>query len=126
MKVLMDRARAAAEDARILIEAGRSNGAVSRAYYAMFYAARAALRSIDPELDHAKTHATVLRRFSRHAVLEKGVDADLGRLLRQAYEVRQDADYDGPGISIEQARRIVANADRFIAAMTVFIGSSPP
>lgn len=40
---LLGRARRAAQSARILLSAGDLNGAVNRAYYAMFYAAHAAL-----------------------------------------------------------------------------------
>ena len=56
-----------------------------------------------------------------HVVLKRGADKALGRLLRQGFDVRQDADYDGPSISIERARRAVENADQFIAAIEQFL-----
>jgi uncharacterized protein (UPF0332 family) len=43
MDDLLKRARQAAQSARTLLESGDPNGAVNRAYYAMFYAAHAAL-----------------------------------------------------------------------------------
>ena len=68
MKVMWDKAVVAARSARALHDLGDFAGAVNRAYYAMFCAARAALRSVDPDLDTAKTHGTVIRRFGWHIV----------------------------------------------------------
>ena len=123
MSDLIERARVAVKDARILLEAGSPQGAISRAYYSMFHAARAALRAIDPELNRAKTHATVLRRFSRHVIVEQRQAAELGRQLRTAFELRQFADYDGPDVSMAQARIAVENAETFLDELIVFIGT---
>jgi uncharacterized protein (UPF0332 family) len=49
----MDQARDRAEIARMLVASGRLEGAVSAAYYAMLYAARAALSERD---EYARTH----------------------------------------------------------------------
>ena len=88
MTGLMSRSQSALTEARVLLNAGLSNGAVSRAYYAMFFAARAALKSIDPDLEQAKTHATLLRRFSRHVIKEHGADAKLSSMIRKAFDLR--------------------------------------
>ncbi len=59
----MGKARRAAKSARALAASGDAEGAINRAYYAMFDAARAVLHHIDPASAAAKTHSTVLRRF---------------------------------------------------------------
>lgn len=123
MSDLVERAHQAVRDARILLEADSPQGAISRAYYAMFHAARAALRAIDPELERAKTHATVLRRFSRHVVVEHAQAAELGRQLRKAFELRQSADYDGPDVSKAQAQMAVESAEQFLGELIEFIGN---
>lgn len=63
----------AGKSARLLLEAGDTNGAVNRAFFAMFDGARAALAVVDPELAKAKTHATIIQRFGQHVVGGPGV-----------------------------------------------------
>ena len=60
----------------------------------MFYAARAALATVDAKLLKTKSHATIIRRFGKHVVEERGFDRSLGRLFAQAEIVRVGADYD--------------------------------
>ena len=44
--------------------------------------------------EQLRRHATVLRQFSLHFVGKHGFDADAGRMLRRAGDVRIVADYD--------------------------------
>lgn len=124
MREIWRKAKSAAEEARILLDAGRPDGAVSRAYYAMFDAARVALALSSPELADAKTHATILRRFSRHLVVTGKLDVTHGRALRRAFELRLLADYDAPSIPLAVARTIVDDADRLLDAISVLAGKS--
>jgi uncharacterized protein (UPF0332 family) len=111
------KAEAAARGAHMLLEAGDTDGAVSRAYYAMFDAARTALGIVDPALAEAKTHATVLRRFSKHVVKDKGMDASLGRSLNKASAARFSADYEQEPIDMVEATEIVNSMDAFLSAL---------
>ena len=122
MRDVRTKAKSAADQARILLDAGRPDGAASRAYYAMFDAARVALATIAPELAEAKTHATILRRFSKHIVLERNLDSELGRMLRRAFEARLLADYQGPSVPKERAALMVDEEERFIAAIAALLG----
>lgn len=88
----------------------------------MFYAARAGLACVDQELAQSKTHATIIRRFSKHIVADGALNPELARIFRRAFEVRQDADYDGPGPTLERAGKVVESMDHFIAAPVDFIG----
>lgn len=84
MNELWSKARVAKSSARLLLNAGDTDGAVSRAYYAMFDAARVALAAVDAKLAIAKTHQTIIRRFGRHMVIDHGFDPSLGRALNVA------------------------------------------
>jgi uncharacterized protein (UPF0332 family) len=113
----------AAKSARILLAAGDGDGAVSRAYYAMFDAARAALESIDPDLAAARTHATIIRRFGKHVVLNRGLDPSLGRHLNTAEVVRLAADYERIPIDLDEAREIIEGMERLLSAVAGLLGT---
>ena len=94
MSALWTKSRGAARSARLLLEAGDPDGAVNRAYYAMFGAARAALSTVRSALAHSKKHSTIVRRFDRHLVAERGFDRALGRgFLNRQRHARWVADY---------------------------------
>jgi uncharacterized protein (UPF0332 family) len=71
--------------ARTLLRAEDSEGACNRAYYAMFNATHAALRSagIDEPEGGYKTHGGLIGAFGKHLVLGAQVDRDLGRTLNE-------------------------------------------
>lgn len=126
MSALWNKAGAAARTARRNLADGDADAAVNRAYYAMFGAARAALRQIDPQLIRAKRHATILNRFSQHVVRDRGFDPRLGRAIYEAFEARSLADYDDGEISIslEEARRLLDLMDEFLLAVAGLIQES--
>ena len=107
----------AAGSARILLAQGDADGAVSRAYYAMFDAARAALESLDADLAVAKTHATIIRHFGKHIVVDQGLDPSLGRLLNTAEVLRIAADYERKQIDIAEAKEILDGMEKFLSAV---------
>ena len=117
MKDYRRQAKLSARTAHLALEAGDVVSALSRAYYAMFDGARAMLAVTDPEFASAKTHATVLRRFSKHIVKEGGFDRKYSRMLRKAFEIRQLSDYDADPPAAGQAAEILQMMDDFIAAV---------
>jgi uncharacterized protein (UPF0332 family) len=88
---LLGRARRAAQSAQILLSAGDLNGAVIRAYYAMFYAAHAALEHQGVEIASSK-HGTLVGRFGEHLVKTGLLPRTLGASLSAMLELRQRAD----------------------------------
>ncbi len=116
----------AAVDARMLLEAGRTDGAVSRAYYAMFDGARAALEIVKPDLPFAKTHSAIINRFSFHVVVGTGMDPVVGRYLNAAETLRIFADYDRATVAADEAATAVQRMDLFLAAVAQVIGEQPP
>ncbi len=124
---LMTKARIACESARALLERQDSDGACNRAYYAMFDAARAALMATNAEipLNIGKTHSGVLTAFSQHLVKNGPVPRDIGRLLKQAEELRLVADYSGDSITLDDARALVEKAESFVDTLASILNAPP-
>ena len=100
--------------ARLALEAGFAAVAVSAAYYAMLYAARAALSERDA---YAKTHAGVWTLFSERFVASGQFDAELAARARRAAQLRERGDYEAARISADEAATVVEDAARFVAAI---------
>lgn len=115
MSDLWPKALEAAGDARELLLIGRATGATSRAYYAMFNAARALLVArAGIDVREVKTHGGALKLFHEH-IIKRGLIADeLGRALRDAFAVRTNADYSPDLIDLDEAKRIVELMDELI------------
>lgn len=108
------------EEARVLLAAGKPNGAVSRAYYAMFHTAEAALL-VQLGLEFS-SHAAVQAAFGKHFVKTGRLPRRLHRLLTKALEARQEADYElATGFSLEEARARVAEAEEFLTGVRPLI-----
>ncbi len=116
------KAIAAAGTARVALQLGDGDGAISRAYYAMFDAARAALEAIDPELAEAKSHTGIIGRFGQHVLIGRGLDRELGRMLNTAEDLRIAADYDRKPVAMEEARITIERMERFLVAVEAFLG----
>lgn len=98
--------------ARKLTVDGYYNDAVSKAYYAMFYASRALLLAVgqDPH-----KHTGVVSLFGEHFVKTGKADAKFGRTLAVAKRLREESDYDErKHATKEEAEQAVADADEFI------------
>lgn len=107
--------------AEALIELGDYESAVSRSYYAMFYAARAVLgeRGIEP-----RTHAGVVSEFGRVFVKSGEVERVHLAALSRALNDRLLAEYDEElTFSAEQAERVRASAERFVGLVRGLLGS---
>jgi uncharacterized protein (UPF0332 family) len=122
--VFWEKGRVTARTARLLLEAGDSDGAVNRAYFAMFHVARAVLAQLDEELARTKRHATVIGRFGRHIVKEGGLSADFGRALSLAFDLRTVADYEPVVVDASEAQEAVESAEAFLGALFARAGRS--
>lgn len=111
--VFIDRAKDALEEARILMDAGHFDGAASRCYYAVFYAASALLATIG--LDFA-SHRAVIAAFGKEFVHTGKVEAKYHRTLIDAYDLRQRADYTArPLTDPQDVREAYTSAMEFVA-----------
>jgi uncharacterized protein len=86
----LGRADTCLKEARALHEASLPYGAASRAYYAVFHAARALLFSAGVE---ATTHKGTVALLGQHFVRAGLLSAGMGRLVSRMQRDREDADY---------------------------------
>ena len=110
----MATARARLAEARDVLAQGHLAGAASAAYYAMLYAARAALSERDL---YAKTHAGVWSSFSETFVATGDFGEDLARRARRAKRVRELGDYEAKPPPRDRAEQLVATANEFVEAV---------
>ena len=98
--------------ASYLLEGGYSNDAVSRAYYAMFYAARALLASRDM---YPKGHKGLIIQFGLECVKKGLIEESYGRSLAHAKDRREFFDYSAEAqVAPEEAARMVEDARAFV------------
>jgi uncharacterized protein (UPF0332 family) len=107
------------DHARQIFDIDLYDDAISRAYYAMFYAAKAALLSEGLEL---RKHSAAVAKFRELFVITGRVEADYLRYLGRAQSARERSDY-APFFpsSREDALEILATAETFIAKMSKII-----
>ena len=113
-KEFYDRARERLKGANKILEQGEYAIAVGAAYYAMLYAARAALSECDL---YAKTHRGTWNIVRQTLVTDGALDAELVSDAWRLAELRERADYDALIVEREQAERAVDAAERFLAAV---------
>jgi len=85
------RADKALRSAKLLLEHGELEDATSRAYYAMFHAAKAILFSKGLE---ARTHKGTMILFGEHIVNKGILTEEYADALRKAFDLRQKSDYE--------------------------------
>lgn len=116
----MDSAQSRLRGARHALEAGDNDFAISGAYYAMLYAARAAL-SEDEE--HARTHRGTWHVFRRRYVATDAFDDSLFALAQQAQKAREQGDYEAVTHDADAAQLYVRGAGEFVAAVERMLAS---
>jgi uncharacterized protein (UPF0332 family) len=62
-----------------------------------------------------KTHNGLIAAFSRHYVKEQHVGVEIGAILSRLQQLRLVADYTLEPIPLDDAKRAIAEAERFIA-----------
>jgi len=105
--------------AKKLLELGEYEDAVSRAYYCIFHAAKAALAS---ENLFPRTHEGTIREFGLRFVKEKKLPKELGIIFSDARSLRETADYvTKPIVGLEDAKWAVEAAERFLKYMSDYL-----
>ena len=107
------------EDARIMFKHGRYKNALNRAYYAIFHAIRA-VTALDG-FDSSK-HSGVIAFFNASYVKTEIFPKDLSRIIREASENREKADYlDFFIASKAEAKKQIDRAEEFTEAIRGFL-----
>ncbi len=107
------------EEAKSMLESGFLNGAVNRAYYAMFTAVHAALF---PHGILAKSHSGAHNKF-RELYLKNGLlPKELNQMLSAVFELRQEVDYDFEIMEDKEvAKEAVGYAEHFCTSINEFL-----
>jgi uncharacterized protein (UPF0332 family) len=109
---LIAKAKMSMDAAKSLLRDGFSDFSISRAYYAMFYAAEALLLS--KNLSFSK-HSAVISAFGKEFVKTGKISVDLQNYLLDAFDLRHKGDYGPIGsISEAKARELLKQAEEFI------------
>lgn len=120
VRLYLERARLDLRAAQANLDEGFYGVAISRAYYAMFYAVSGLLASRG--LARSK-HSAVHAAFGEHFVKTGLIEAQYLRHLIEALDARSDADYDAAfagdaacaGSAIANAKDFVARVERFLS-----------
>jgi uncharacterized protein (UPF0332 family) len=114
-QALVRKSERALKVAKLALNAGDNDSAVSRSYYAMFDIARAAiLRAGVTEDRLPRTHSGVIEAFRIHAVQSGQIDRQLATQLSRAESLRIKADYTGTEIELAEATEVVQKAELFV------------
>ena len=119
IQALIEKARRYLRSAELLIQDGDYDSAVSRAYYAMFYVAEAALITKGMTFT---SHKAVISAFGQYFVKTGIFDKRMGRDLNIIFGERQLGDYESNfSISKDNARRTFESARVFVDQITAWL-----
>jgi len=111
--------KGAFKEANLLCEEGLCYGAISRAYYSMFYLTQAVLTTKDLS---RKKHSAVISAFAEHFIKQGLLSKDLHSKIRQAFDERNVADYEVEILkSEEDSIEILKYALEFSEQVTPFL-----
>lgn len=115
------RAREEVLAAQMLAGAGFGAAAVSRAYYAAFYAAEVARLALG---ETRSKHSGVVSALGQVAIKQHGVDPQAGRLLRSLFDRRSQADYGLVGVPMAEADIAAVDAERVVSIIEAWIATT--
>ena len=116
---LIERAAKYVRSADILLNEGDYESCVSRAYYAMFYTAEAALLTKGLTFS---SHKGVISAFGKHLIQTGEMPKEMSRELHRAFEKRQLSDYEFTFvIAREEAEEILVAAGDFVRAVRDYL-----
>jgi uncharacterized protein (UPF0332 family) len=118
IRSLMHRAHRSLRAARNLFGDGDHDFAVSRAYFAMFHAATAALLARD--IKRSK-HSGVIAAFGQYLVKNGPFRTTDQKTLQAAFRDRTEGDYAGSFPSADEVEHRIAEATGFVAAVVEFL-----
>ena len=122
-----ERALESSRTAHAVFALGDMNGAVNRAYYAMFEVAWEAVSTVDPSFLDIKSHAELVRQFSKVFVLSGAVSPELGRAFSNARGARWAADYSGEATGKDEATEMLQVMDKLLSEIErVVLGVKSP
>jgi uncharacterized protein (UPF0332 family) len=115
LKLATDDLRAASDN----LQLGHLRVAVSRAYYAMFYATTALLGRSGV---WRSKHQGIIAAFGEHFVKPGLIEPEYGRILNDAFHARLDSDYAPyPHLDLPAVEQLVQQAQAFVERLSVLL-----
>jgi uncharacterized protein (UPF0332 family) len=123
---LLDKADRALSSARLLLDAGDTDGATNRAYYAMFDAATAAVQKLGGGdlRNPPKTHSGLISAFGQYLVQPGKAAVEMGRAFNRIHELRMSADYLAEPVATDKAAQAINDAAQFVQTLRALLSSS--
>lgn len=122
VEVSLLRAEKALKSAKLLMEHGQLEDTASRAYYAMFHAAKAILFT---KAVKAKTHRGTISQFGKHLVKKGSLSEEYADMLRKAFDLRQKSDYElYAELDKETVEETLNNAEKFVEKIKELLNAS--
>jgi hypothetical protein len=119
VQVIMKHAYTCLSEAETLSRENWYGGATNRAYYTIFSAASALLRSKDL---YANTHSGLSHTLNLYFVRTNLLKARMNNLLSQSFGLRQTVDYDFSHLATqEEAERSIEYAKEFLLYTEVYL-----
>ena len=117
---LMDQAREHLTDAAFLIEEReRVRGSMELVYYAIFYAAEAALLRMGTSV---KSHSGLIQQFSLKLIKPGAIERDYVTMLARAFDARQKTTYVfAEDQSLDQVKARYQDATQFVARIERYL-----
>jgi uncharacterized protein (UPF0332 family) len=109
---MLQKAQRALQTARLNLDDGDSDAAVSRSYYAVFYATWAMFAAAGA--NRPKTHSGTIAEFGRRFVKDGPLDNATGAILSRLENLRNYADYTLEDITSEKAEIALREAETFV------------
>lgn len=108
------------QSAQILLDNDLEEDAISCGYYAVFYAAKAALLVNDIVV--IKSHRALRNAFSKYLIMTREIEKEWGIILSREYDQRILADYnESYEASHENALVIIKDAINFVKRISEFL-----
>lgn len=119
IELYLESAKGRIRSAEVLLREREYNDAISRAYYAFFDAAAAALLT---EGFRVKTHGGLKAMFFNHFIKTERMPKQFGRYLTKAFDARQNADYHVRiKFNKEAVEAAISSAKEFLAEIEKII-----
>ncbi len=116
---LIERANKYLNSSKLLFNEGDYESSVSRAYYAMFYAAEAVLLTQNLSFS---SHRGVISAFGEHFIKTDTFPREMGREFNRAFEKRQLGDYEYTFvISQDEASEILEKGKDFVEKLIQYL-----
>jgi uncharacterized protein (UPF0332 family) len=119
VQILLEKSRKSLDAATTLAGAEFNDAAISRAYYAAFYVAQAALATKD--ISRSK-HSGVIAAFGEHLTKKRLLPEALHKTLLALYESRVKSDYSVENVpSFDETKDILKAAHGFVNSVEPYL-----